>query len=98
MVTVKLSSQFPIKLVIMNKHYNTGIEYNSILSGVMVLDQLYQYQVLNMSVSGKLNTESQYHISTRIMMHHVLKVRIAIIRYGTVVTRHSHINISCNKH
>jgi len=31
-------------------------------------------------------------------MHHVLKARVAIVRHVTVVTRHPHISISCNKH
>ena len=82
----------------MNRHCNTGVRSNNIQSGVTVSGQVYQYQVLNMSVSDKLNTEPQYHMSTRITMHHVLKVRIVIIRRVMMVTRHSHNNISCNKH
>jgi len=38
-----------------------------------------------------------YHISTRIMMYHVSKARVGIIRHVTAVIRHPHINISCNK-
>ena len=30
-------------------------------------------------------------------MHHILKARVAIVRHVTIVTRHPHINISCNK-
>jgi len=29
-------------------------------------------------------------------MYHALKARVAIVRHVMVVTRHSHINISCN--
>jgi len=97
MVAVKLSCQIPVKVVIMNRHCSTGVRCNSIRSGLRVSGQVYQYLVLNISVSSKLNTEPQYHISTRITMHHVLKARIIIIRHVTVVTRHSHINISCHK-
>ena len=50
-----------------------------------------------MSVSDELNTELQHHISTRIAMYHALKDTVAIVRHVTVVTRHAHINISCNK-
>jgi len=81
----------------MNRHCTTGVRCNSIRSGVMIYGQVYQYQVLNMSVSGKLKTEPQYHMSTRITMHHILKTRIVIIRHVTVVTRHSHFNILCHK-
>ena len=96
MVAIKLSSQVPIKVVIMNRHYIQ-------VSGAIVSGQVSRYQVkcisikYLMSVSGKLNIEPQYHMSTRITMHHVLKARIAIIRHVTVIIRHSHINISCNK-
>ena len=58
----------------------------------------YQCQIINMSVSGELNTELQYYLSTRIAMNHVHKAALAIVRYVTVVTRHPHINISCNRH
>ena len=50
-----------------------------------------------MSVSGELNTELQHYISTRIAMNHVLKVTVAIVKHVTVITRHPHINVSCNK-
>ena len=81
----------------MNRHYNTCVRCNGIQSGVTVSGQVYQYQVPNISVSGKLNIESQYHMSTRITMHYVLKARITLIRHVTMIKRHSHINISCNK-
>ena len=57
----------------------------------------YQCQIINISVSGELNTELQNHISIRIAIYHVPKATVAIVRYVTVVTRHPHINISCNK-
>ena len=42
-----------------DRHCNTGIRCNSIRSGVTISGQVNQYQVLNISVSGKLNTEPQ---------------------------------------
>jgi len=63
MVAVKLSSQVFVKVVIINRHCNTGVRSNSIQSGVTVSGQVYQYQVLIMSVSGQLNTEPQHHMS-----------------------------------
>ena len=59
MVAVKLSSQVPVKVVIMIDIVIQVSGGNSIRLGVTVSSQVYQYQVLNMSVPGKLITESQ---------------------------------------
>ena len=55
----------------------------------------------NMSSTGIRSQVSEsgvkYNISAHITMHHVLESRKIIIRHVMMVTRHSHINISCNR-
>ena len=81
------------------KCQGSGVKYN--MSSTSVRYQVscitYQCQIINMLVSGELNTELQHHISNRIAMYHVLKAAVAIVRHVTVITRHPHINISYYK-
>ena len=74
-----------------NNMSSTGVRYQ--VSGIRCQVYTYQGQVIHISVPDELNAESQYHISTRIVMNHVLKARVAIVRHETAVKRHPHINI-----
>ena len=57
---------------------------------VIIVTNRYSYNML-------IRKSLAYHRLTHITMYHVLKARVAIVRHVTVVTRHPHINISCNR-